>query len=330
MRILRFTLLLASLLYASTVSAQPCEKDFNAYLFAYFTGNSIEEEQIRFAVSRNGYDFYALNNNNPIISSKEISSTGGVRDPHILRGEDGKTFYMVATDMVSANGWDSNRAMVLMKSDDLVNWTHSVVNIQKKYPNQENLKRVWAPQSIYDPDAGKYMIYWSMQHGDGPDIIYYAYANNDFTDIIGEPKPLFIPKDKKSCIDGDIVYKDGIYHLFYKTEGHGNGIKSATTRSLTSGEWIEQDDYKQQTTDAVEGSGIFKLNGSDKYILMYDVYMNGRYEFAETENLVDFKKVNKKVNMNFHPRHGTVLPITGTELHRLVSRWKSDDMQMKF
>ena len=86
-----------------------------------------------------------------------ISSTGGVRDPHILRCEDGKTFYMVVTDMVSGNGWSSNRAMILLKSKDLVHWTSNIVNIQKKYPNQEDLKRVWAPQTIYDREAGKYM-----------------------------------------------------------------------------------------------------------------------------------------------------------------------------
>ncbi len=176
-----------------------------------------------------------------------------MRDPHILRGEDGKTFYMVLTDMESGKGWDSNRAMVLLKSDDLVNWTHSVVNIQQKYSGQEDLKRVWAPQSIYDPEAGKYLVYWSMQHGNGPDIIYYAYANEDFTDIEGEPKPFFLPENGKSCIDGDIVEKDGVYHLFYKTEGHGNGIKTATTRSLTSGEWTEYPDYKQQTDPARGG-----------------------------------------------------------------------------
>lgn len=141
---------------------------------------------------------------------------------------------MVLTDMVSDNGWDSNRAMVLLKSTDLVNWSHSVINMQKRYPGQEKLKRVWAPQTIYNKEVGKYMVYWSMQYAGGVDVIYYAYANEDFTDLEGEPKPLFIPKDKKSCIDGDIVYKDGVYHLFYKTEGHGNGIKVATTRSLTS------------------------------------------------------------------------------------------------
>ena len=52
--------------------------------------------------------------------------------------------------------------------------------------------------------------------------------------------------------------------LFY----HGNGIKKATTSSLTSGKWTESSDYKQQTKESVEGSGIFKLINSDKYILM--------------------------------------------------------------
>ena len=103
----------------------------SAYLFAYFTGNSGNEEAIRFAVSNDGYNFRALNNNQPVIDSKQISSSGGIRDPHILRGADGKTFYMVATDMVSDKGWDSNRAMVLLKSTDLVNWSSTVINIQK-------------------------------------------------------------------------------------------------------------------------------------------------------------------------------------------------------
>ena len=113
-------------------------------------GNHISEEAVCYGVSMDGYTYYALNNNKPVLDSKVISSTGGVRDPHILRGEDGQTFYMVLTDMVSDNGWDSNRAMVLLKSTDLVNWSHSVINMQKRYPGQEKLKRVWAPQTIYN------------------------------------------------------------------------------------------------------------------------------------------------------------------------------------
>ena len=315
------SLIFSVVLSAFSQQKEVQEKDYVAYLFTYFTGNHISEEAVCYAVSMDGYSYWALNGGKPVLDSKVISSTGGVRDPHILRGEDGKTFYMVLTDMVSANGWDSNRAMVLLKSNDLVNWTHTVINMQKKYEGQESLKRVWAPQTIFDPEAGKYMVYWSMQYAGGPDIIYYAYANDDFTDLEGEPKVLFLPENRKSCIDGDIVYKDGVFHLFYKTEGHGNGIKVATTRSLTSGQWTEEPDYKQQTTDAVEGVGTFKLIGQDKYILMYDVYMKGRYQFTETTDLKNFKVIDNDVKMNFHPRHGTIIPITRDELLRITEKW---------
>lgn len=309
--------------YAAAVS----ENNYAGYLFTYFTGNYIDDEAICFAVSKDGYTFRALNHNRPVIDSKVISSTGGVRDPHILRCEDGKTFYMVVTDMVCGNGWDSNRAMVLLKSTDLVTWSHSVINIQKRYPNQEYLKRVWAPQTIYDREKGRYMVYWSMKYQDGPDVIYYAYANDEFTDLVTDPKALFLPREKKSCIDGDIVYKDGTYYLFYKTEGHGDGIRVATTRSLTSGQWEESDDYKQQTPESVEGAGTFKLIGQDKYILMYDVYKKGGYQFCETTDLQHFTAVDDKVDMNFHPRHGTVIPITQEEYDRVVARWGVSEKQ---
>ena len=39
------------------------------------------------------------------------------------------------------------------------------------------------------------MVYWSMQHGNGPDIIYYAYANKDFTDIEGRTQN-FVPPEE--------------------------------------------------------------------------------------------------------------------------------------
>jgi|GEM_PF-276344 len=297
------------------------EKDYAAYLFVYFTGNQQAEEAVHYAVSADGYHYFALNNNRPVLHSKRISSTGGVRDPHILRGEDGKTFYMVLTDMVSAQGWNSNRAMVLLKSTDLIHWSSTVVNIQKQYAHQADLQRVWAPQTIFDPKEGKYMIYWSMKHGEDPDKIYYAYANADFTGLEGEPKQLFFPENGKSCIDGDIIRKDSLFYLFYKTEGHGNGIKVATSTSLTSGQWQESANYKQQTTDAVEGSCVFKLIGTDTYVLMYDVYGKGRYQFTKSTDLAHFSVIDSEVSMDFHPRHGTVIPITRSEWKTLTNKW---------
>jgi len=297
------------------------EKDLTAYLFVYFTGNKVEEEAVNYAVSADGYHYHSLNSNKPVLDSKVISSTGGVRDPHILRGDDGKTFYMVLTDMTSSKGWDSNRAMVLLKSTDLVNWKSSVVNIQTAFSGNENLKRVWAPQTIYDAKAGKYLIYFSMKHGEGTDKIYYAYANKDFTGLESAPKLLFVPKSEKSCIDGDIIEKNGVYHLFYKTETENAGIKVATTTDLTSGKWTENDNYLQQTKESVEGSSIFKLNNSDDYILMYDVYKKGQYQFTKSNDLENFKAIDDEISMDFKPRHGTILPITRSELKRLIAKW---------
>lgn len=306
---------------ASGIPPVLAEKDLTAYLFVYFIGNKVEEEAVNYAVSTDGYHYYSLNNNKPVLDSKTISSTGGVRDPHILRGEDGKTFYMVLTDMTSSKGWDSNRAMVLLKSTDLVNWKSSVVNIQKAFSGNEDLKRVWAPQTIYDAKAGKYMIYFSMKHGNEPDKIYYAYANADFTALESAPKLLFVPKSKGACIDGDIILKDGVYHLFYKTESETAGIKTAVTNDLTSGNWTENDNYLQQTKEKVEGSSIFKLNNSDEYILMYDLYSKGKYQFTKTKDLENFTVIDQDVSMDFKPRHGTILPITRSELKRITAKW---------
>ncbi|GAB3420910.1 family 43 glycosylhydrolase [Niabella aquatica] len=332
----KFFLLLVSVFAAFLLFAQGGKKSnknsesrYGGYLFTYFTGNSKNEEAIRFAISEDGYHYTALNDNKPVIPSEDISSTGGVRDPHILRGADarpngssgrGKTFYMVVTDMVSANGWNSNRAMVLLKSTNLVNWTSAIVNIPQTFKAFENVNRVWAPQTIYDAEKGKYLIYWSMRAENDPDVIYYAYANKDFTGLETEPKQLFYNPHGTACIDGDIVYKDGKYYLFFKTEGSGNGIKIAVSDKLTEG-YVLRDQYVQQTKDPVEGAGVFKLNDGTGYILMYDVYTKGKYQFTKTTDLENFKVVNNEVAMNFHPRHGTVLPITRQEMERLTGKW---------
>jgi hypothetical protein len=307
---------MALLLAPCAVRAQD---QFSAYLFAYFTGNDKSQEAIRFAISDDGYNYKAINKGNPVLSSASISSTGGVRDPHILRGEKGD-YYMVATDMVSANGWNSNRGMVLLKSTNLVDWTSAKVHIPTAFPSLAAADRVWAPQTIYDPAAGKYMVYFAMRLG-GNDIdkIYYAYANGSFTALESTPKVLYT-YNGKAAIDGDIVLKDSLYHLFFKTEGSGNGIKSAVSKTLT-GPYVLRDKYLQATTNAVEGSCVFKLSNSDTWILMYDMYTSGQYQFTTSKDLVNFAVATTKYSFDFTPRHGTVIPITMAEKNALNAKW---------
>ena len=149
--------LVLALLVAGSVSAKT--KKTAAYLFTYFTGNAPEQEQICYAVSEDGWNYTPLNDGKPIIASADIARTGCVRDPHILRGEDG-WFYMVVTDMKSSLGWSSNRGMVLMRSKDLVKWQHHTIHFPERYKGTmfEHVTRVWAPQTIYDPKTKKYYL----------------------------------------------------------------------------------------------------------------------------------------------------------------------------
>ncbi len=307
------------------VNAQETGKN-EAYLFTYFTGNGPGEEAIRFAVSTDGYNYRALNKNQPVIESKAISKSGGVRDPHILRGADGKTFYMVATDLyVPEMGWN-NYAMILMKSTDLINWSSSVVNIPQTFPKEfGDVNRVWAPQTIFDKTTGKYMVYFSMKQGNNPDIIYYAFANKDFTGLESAPKQLLFNPTNNACIDGDIIEKDGKFYLFHKSESGEPGIKLAISDKLTEGYKYPHLNRVDKETDRVEGSGVFKMNNSEDWILMYDVYGSGRYQFTKSKDLEHFEVIDHEISMNFHPRHGTVLPITMKEYLRLVEKWGTLD-----
>ena len=302
------------------------DEAYTKYLFLYFPSNS--DENIYYALSDNGFDYTPFNNGQCIVAADSVSIMGGLRDPHILRAHDG-WYYMVATDMRSALGWASNRGMVLMKSQDLIHWEHSTVHFPTKYEgtNFANVTRVWAPETIYDAVAGKYMVYYSLLTDDGTisyDKVYYNYVNDDFTDLIGEPTYFY---DRGSAtIDMDIVYnpKDNLYHAFYKNEGSG-GICKVTASSLTpasgqpdGSQWSSPSGTLQQTNVAVEGAGVFQLIDSDTWVLMYDCYGSGYYQFCTSTDLETFTfKQNTYTSGAFTPRHGTVIPVTDAEIARM-------------
>lgn len=195
------------LLTPAEAKTKPATDNYAGYLFVYFEGGGDKQEHLRFAISEDAQNWYALNGNNPIISSDSISESGGIRDPHILRGEDG-CYYIVATDMQTVKyGWKENPGIVLMKSADLVNWTHSKIVLGKDWPAFSDAYWVWAPQTIYDKKAKKMMIYFTLQRTNDNRqslITYYAYANKDFTAFESEPKKLFSAKYLKDNNIGKI------------------------------------------------------------------------------------------------------------------------------
>ncbi len=317
---------------------------YSNYLFAYFPAN--DNENIYYALSNDGYNFTPMNNGKRVVAADTVSIKKGLRDPHVLRAPDG-WFYMVNTDMKSAEGWASNRGMVLMKSRNLINWKHSTVHFPDKYKgkNFANVTRVWAPETIWDANyvnkdgsKGRPLVYYSLLTNDGTipyDKVYFNYANEDFTDLEGDPTHFF---DRgKSTIDMDIVYNpvDKLYHAFYKNEGDG-GICKVQAQTLTSENgtkaptWYKRSGALQQTTEAVEGAGVFKLINQNSWVLMYDCYMNGHYQFTSSTDLENFKFVqDTKTSGAFTPRHGTILPITAQETAALMKVFPTPDFEPK-
>ena len=316
---------------------------YASYLFVYFPSN--DNENIYYALSGDGYNYKPLNNGKRVVAADSCTKMGGLRDPHILRGQDG-WFYMAVTDMKCSKGWDSNRGVVLMRSKDLIHWTHATIHFPTRFAGKTWAKvtRVWAPQTIWDPDYvntdgshGRYMVYFSLLTNDGSipyDKVYYCYANDDFTDFIDEPRYFY---DRGSAtIDMDIVYNesDSLYHAIFKNE-EMSGIAQVTARRLTPEEgqpdgsqWSAPSANLQQTSVAVEGGGLFKLINQDKWILMYDCYTSGYYQFCSSTDLQNFTFVkNTTTSGAFTPRHGTVIPLTQAETDALLEVYPATGLQ---
>lgn len=317
------------------------DENYDSYLFVYFPNNA--DENLYYAISKDGYNYTPLNNGQRVMWSDSVAIKKGIRDPHILRGQDGKTFYMVATDMRCAEGWASNRGIVMYKSTDLIHWQHSTVHFPNRFPEWKNVTRVWAPETIWDPDyqnedgsKGRYMIYFSLLTNDGKcpyDKVYYCYANDDFTGLISDP--VFLYDRGSATIDSDIIYdeRDGTYHMIYKNEGSG-GICQVTSKRLTAepgmpegSQWSTPSGNLQQTNVAVEGGGMYKLINSDTWILMYDCYTSGYYQFCSSDDLINFTlRAQTTTSGAFTPRHGTVIPISKEETDALFAAFPTDNM----
>lgn len=305
------------------VSAKPWgdNVNFTKYLFCYFVGNEPQKESIHFAVSDDGYNFTALNNNKPVIM--QTLGKKCCRDPFLFRDEN-NVFHIIGTDMRSHDGWCSNNSMVVWDSVDLINWENERIIDFSQFLETKSANRVWAPEVIYDKFRQEYMIYWSNQNADDnlSTIPWYAYTK-DFCTLTTSPAMLFKPKSDLAAIDGDITEKDGKYYLFTADEGK-NAICYAVA-DKPDGPYFEPDDNKISVASvALEGNCTYKLLNENKYVLIADQFRNGGYFMQESEDLLNWKAVDKsKISLDhLHPRHGSMLHITDEEYKKTTEYYK--------
>ena len=324
--------------------AWPALSRDGAYLFAYFVGNEAHEQKIHLAVSTDGYNFAALNNNESVIDQQ--LGTGCVRDPYIFKAKDteGKDcYYIVATDMDAMLGWTSNHAIVFWRSYDLITWENEFLLDMRTVPGWENCNRAWAPQVIYDDTVGKYMVYLALSTFDDPDTPlnedcaqhYYMYTE-DFKTFT-QPEYLYGRRDEVvtredgsqftgvQCIDGDMVYneKDGYYYLYFKED---LTQKIAYVRSETPTGFAEnEEDYVIVSLNywGVEGSSMYNITGTNSWLMIMDEYGEGNFFTQMTKDFKTFKRFRRKLVSFAHlnPRHGSVVAITDEEYERLVAHY---------
>jgi hypothetical protein len=313
------------------------DKIFAGYLLVYFKDQT---QSAYLGVSRDGYTFTDLNGGQPIFDGALLAEQKGVRDPHMTRGPDGG-FYLAMTDLhifgqragfratqwerpQEKYGWGNNRAIVLMKSYDLIHWTHSDVRVDKAFPELGDIDCSWAPETIYDEVKGKMMVYFTIRYNNKDCNLYCSYTDDAFTKL--ETKPERIPDI--GGLDGDITKVGDKYHLYYVSDAK---VWHAVSDKINLGYKSEPDRIDPETVPT-EAPNIFKRLGTKTYVLMYDVYgaRPNNMGFSETSDFVHYQNLghfNEGVmkGTNFErPKHGAVTYLTLDELKAAAEYWKVD------
>ena len=328
----------------SNPSTNPTEPNNSndKFLMAYFTGNyNLDNESLRYAVSDDGINYHTLNRGMPVTeinipaSGEGLTvyptggatgawSTGHVRDPFILRKQDGTGFYILATDLDTAtHGFNLNSKMLVWEVEKLEDirttqpWAIDVCGLIGSYT-----RRAWAPEAIWDAAKGKYMLHFSIQ-ADGIDgtHLYYIYTS-DFKTFEGTPKRLINPNTNN--IDASITYNadDDLYYMWYKNES--NATIAYATSPDACGPYTGSTPF---AAGSVEGPEVFK-NLDGNYVLLCDEYgayadpgksKQGVFKAFISNSITGFSTATNTNIPYLYARHAGVIRITNAEYNALIN-----------
>lgn len=324
--------------------AKPIDPTDAAYLFVYFKD---ETHSPYFALSRDGYTFADVNGGKPIMDGTQLAEQKGVRDPHIFRGDDG-TFYLAMTDLhvfgqragfrttewerpAELYDWGNNRAIVMMRSTNLIDWTHSIFRIDKAFEETRDVGCIWAPETIYDAEKGKLMVYFTMRIAHGSTKLYYSYADDAFTKLETVPQELFQYPGPNQILDADITKVGDKFHMFYVAQGSGGGIKQAVSDKINRDYVYDPAVYDPEKVGR-EAPNVWRRLGTETYVLMYDVFgvRPSNMGFSETTDFKTFKNLGRfneaesvmKTTNFSSPKHGAIIHVAGSEARALAEHWK--------
>ena len=306
----------------------------SAYIFVHFIGEGSMGEQIYFSVSRDGLFWTDLNNGKPVLVS--LLGEKGVRDPFIVRHPRTGRFYLIATDlcMHTRKDWASavhegSRDIIIWESENLTDWSEA-----RAYTiGQENVGCVWAPEAVYDEEAGAFMVFFaSFTRADGlkcvcrqdepgdKHIIYRSYTD----DFVNFTKAEVYIERSQSIIDTTIIRDKDCYYRFSKDE-------DTKCLILEKGGSLEKDAFEIVHSDTLDG--LFGLEGPECYrladgswCLIADRFAEGKGYMPIVIDDIDKGQMHvlpeEEYDMGvMKKRHGGVMEITDEEYEALVARY---------
>ena len=306
--------------------------EYSAYLFTHFKGvqKTPDDEQVYFAVSRDGYKWKNLNNGQPILRSS--MGEGGVRDPHIIRSHDGKKYYLIATDLYiygkwgeTKEGWyrcqrEGSNSIMVWESDNLTEWS----NQRMVKVGTDDLVCAWAPECIWDEKTQDYFVYWSSRtkkDGCAKQRIYSSHTK-DFVSFT-EPK-IYIERDF-SVIDTSIIQVEDKYYRL--TKNHDETSIYLEVSNDPEGEFTEIESFSVKGVTGYEGPTAYKRNNEEKWCVLLDAFASdgGYIPFLCDDLSTGRLTPQEGMEMPDLFRHGTVMPITEEEYNRLVEKYGVQD-----
>ncbi|MFF5480185.1 glycoside hydrolase family 43 protein [Streptomyces sp. NPDC012935] len=298
---------------ALTLGAGTAHAADSAYAMAYFTeSNTMLEADygLHLAVSTDGLRWMPLNQNNPVVTP--TLGAGGLRDPFILRKQDG-TFVVLATDLKGTD-WSRNSVNIhVWDSTDLRSFTgYRLLKLHDMTGTHS-----WAPEAYWDAGRGQYGILYSSVNSSGHNVIMVSYTTDFRT--TQSPQVFFDPG--YDVIDGNLtVGVNGVNYLYFKRD---QTLVGARSTSLNPGS------FTVFSTPAAHGGTeaptVVKSLTSTTWYLWGDTYTpNGVFYAWQSTDLAagTWTALDQRLyTQPLNSKHCGIQPITQAQYANLVSHW---------
>ncbi len=289
---------------------------YSAYVMGYFTESPNGDENrfaLHLAYSTDGLNWTPLNQNQPVVTP--TLGYKGLRDPFILRKQDG-TFVVMATNMIGQDmAANLSKYILIWDSADLRTFT----NERLLQVNNSSTMHAWAPEAFWDASKSMYAILWAGNTD--RNRIYVSYTT-DFKTVTNYNTLTVFHDPGVNIYDGDMLMYNGT-NYFYNANGKIHGYKST---SLNPGNFTNNYVPSLVAGNAIEApTQVQKINANtwwlwgDSYSPSNPVFYCWQSSDISTNSwtLMDKKFYEAPLN----GKHCTIAKVTTTELNNIITKW---------